>query len=251
MRPSLWLVAGDSGQPTGPWVLGRCANGAAARVRACHDGARASSLSRSVAVVVDCLDLPPAAWGGPALVIEPCRRLVSEVRSDGTVPRKPGQQCRLGDAREVANVAADSGGGERLDAADAAQPPRWSARVCRAGPAARARPAGWRARPPAARSTPSSRRRSPASEASSKRSPRSYSQVPGGPGAAGSGEALAAAQEELAEAVAGAHRIVAHVFYRTHEIAELLIGPARDRTRSTARRRPAAARRSPRRADRA
>jgi hypothetical protein len=47
-----------------------------------------------VAVVVGGLDHQPAGVRGRALVIEPRRRLASEVYSEGTMPRKPAR--RLG-----------------------------------------------------------------------------------------------------------------------------------------------------------
>ena len=48
-----------------------------------------------VAVVVRGLDQEPAGCGGPALVIWPCTRLVSEVYSPGTIPRKPDSSAGL------------------------------------------------------------------------------------------------------------------------------------------------------------
>ena len=50
-----------------------------------------------VAVVVGGLDQQPAGVGGPALVIEPCRRLVVRGPLARHDPEEPRQQCRLGE----------------------------------------------------------------------------------------------------------------------------------------------------------
>jgi hypothetical protein len=136
------------------------------------------------------------------------------------------QQRGPGEAREVADLGAQSGGRQRVDPAKAAQPGDHR-RVAAVGDLRLERAQQRRAtsHQQLDRSQVVSERRVGADIVEVKRAqPR---QVLGRPRAARPGVALAAAQQELPDAVTGAHQIAADVLDRAHQIAELLIGDRR------------------------